>query len=87
MTKLPLIVLLGTLTWLPSCCATRTVPVLFPAEPCPAPVARPLPPSPSAHACGPEVCLSPADAAAVWQWAREQERRNEIVDVCLDGRS
>lgn len=32
------------------------------------------------------VCLTPADGAAIWAWARETERWSERVRVCVDTR-
>lgn len=47
----------------------------------------PLAPTLHAEACGNKVCLTPDDAVAIWEYVRENERRWERAQVCLDTQS
>lgn len=83
--------LVATLISLSTCstACTREVPV---ATPVPAPSCNPgpIPPFPrlAVEKCSDGdvrlVCMSPADAAAIWAWARDVGRWSERASVCTD---
>jgi hypothetical protein len=58
------------------------VPVETPQPPCPIP---PVPAFPTLHAadCGSSVCLSEADAKALFLWVGAEERALEMARTCL----
>lgn len=94
MTRLFKNVLVAALISLSTCstACTKEVPV---ATPVPAPECNPGPipvfPAIKAEKCNDGdvdlVCLTPADAAAIWAWARETGRWAERIQVCTDARS
>jgi hypothetical protein len=69
-----------------ACTRTVEVPVIQPAVTCPR-EPRPAFPPASSKPCGDLVCLEPDRAAAIWKWARDMIRRDELATVCLDARS
>jgi hypothetical protein len=38
----------------------------------------------SARACGDQVCVSPADGAALWKWVRDAQRWADEAQLCED---
>lgn len=94
MTRLFKNVLVAALISLSTCstACTKEVPV---ATPVPAPECSPGPmptfPALKAEKCTDGevdlVCLTPADAASIWAWARETGRWAERIQVCTDARA
>jgi hypothetical protein len=59
--------------------------VAAPRVPCPLRDPGPVPSAPSAFVCGDQVCLSPADASAMWLWIRDAARAIQLAQTCVAG--